>query len=139
MFPRWSLTTGLAPWVERSRSLQVVHTFDAAQAFRHAVERDVRGAFKRGDRTDLGAAGRTTPAVVSAAKCSLARVEGTHASGRAGLGTDGGDGPAPRYPRIRTELDWQPVYGAPTTVRELLEGMHQANGQVAKPALAEVA
>ena len=98
MFPRWSLTTGLAPWVERSRRSRVVHTFDAAQAFRHAVERDVRGAFKRGDRTSPGR-GRAHHA-----GCGVRRegalwraVEGTHASGRAGLGTDGGDGPAPRY------------------------------------------
>jgi hypothetical protein len=45
-----------------------VHTFDAAQAFRHAVERDVRGAFNVATEPVLGTAGRSTPAVVSAAK-----------------------------------------------------------------------
>jgi hypothetical protein len=30
--------------------------------------------------------------------------------------------------RVRAELVWQPAYDAPTTVRELLEGMHERNG-----------
>jgi nucleoside-diphosphate-sugar epimerase len=34
--------------------------------------------------------------------------------------------------RIRAELDWEPVYDARTTVRELLEGMHQPNGLAAE-------
>jgi nucleoside-diphosphate-sugar epimerase len=40
--------------------------------------------------------------------------------------------------RIRAELDWQPVYDAPTTVRELLEGMHQSDGLAAELAAAGV-
>jgi UDP-glucose 4-epimerase len=141
MVPRWSLTTALAPWVERSPlPLQVVHTFDAAQAFRHAVERDVRGAFNVATEPVLGAAGRTTPAVVSAAKVLSGALWRAHMlRAEPGWVRTAGMVPLLDTTRIRTELDWEPVYDAPTTVRELLEGMHQANGQVAKPSLAEVA
>jgi nucleoside-diphosphate-sugar epimerase len=135
ILPRWSLRTSLASWVERSPvPLQVVHTFDAAQAFRHAVELDARGAFNVATEPVLGAAGRTTPAVVSAAKALSGALWRAHVlRAEPGWVQTAGMVPLLDTTRIRTELGWEPVYDAPTTVRELLEGMHEANGHPAEP------
>jgi nucleoside-diphosphate-sugar epimerase len=134
MLPRWTLSTALAPWVERSPvPLQVVHTFDVAQAFRHAVERDVRGAFNVATEPVLGATGRSTPAVVFAARRLSGALWRAHVlRAEPGWVQTAGMVPLLDTARIRAELDWEPVYDARTTVRELLEGMHQPNGLAAE-------
>jgi UDP-glucose 4-epimerase len=115
---------------------QVLHTADAAEAFRAAITRDVRGAFNVGSEPVvdlqviadvLGASTVSLPQRV--ARQALAALYHLHlvpASPElfdlvAAL-------PLMDTTRARTELGWAPRFDAGDTLRELLTGLHDETG-----------
>jgi UDP-glucose 4-epimerase len=129
------------PWPVGLR-LQVVHADDAADAFREAVVRRVRGAFNvaapdvlRGpDVADVVARGRLRDVAVSEARAVVAAAWHVRV---VPIGPGWLDlalaAPVLDTSRAERELDWRPRWSAVDAVRDLVDGIAAGAGTASPP------
>ncbi|UNO43193.1 NAD-dependent epimerase/dehydratase family protein [Streptomyces sp. MST-110588] len=139
---------GLLPFVPDIPGLrfQVLHTDDAADAFRRAVHRDVRGAFNL-------AAGPPVDAELLAGILHARTVRLPRRAARAAVSAAWGLRLVPASPhllgaaltlplmdcaRAHAELDWHPEHTAVDALREFLRGLRRGSGMHTPPLAARV-
>ncbi|MGV9305986.1 MULTISPECIES: NAD-dependent epimerase/dehydratase family protein [unclassified Nonomuraea] len=121
--------------------VQALHAADAAQAYRLAIVSDVSGAFNLAAEPVLGPpelaglfGARLVPMSPWLARTAVAA--GWHARlipASPGLLEMALNLPIMDTTRARTELGWQPAYGATQAMREMLDGLAEGEGMDTPP------
>ncbi|MGW0788687.1 NAD-dependent epimerase/dehydratase family protein [Streptomyces sp. NPDC002911] len=137
------LRPGLLPFVPDLEGLrfQVLHTDDAAEAYRLAVARDVRGAFNLAadsvtDARQLGELldARVVRAPTTLVRGALAAAWRTHAVPASPHLFDAVLRlPVMNSERAREELGWRPSYSAVEALRAFLHGVSHGEGEDTAP------
>ncbi|MFC7591814.1 NAD-dependent epimerase/dehydratase family protein [Nonomuraea antimicrobica] len=141
--PRWLIRTGRVPFVPDipGLRLQVLHADDAAEAYRLAVTRPVRGAFNLAaepvlDASDLAALLGTRTVTVPRGLARAAMAAGWHlrlAPAEPGLLELVLRIPVMKIERAREVLGWQPRHSSLQAMRELFDGLHDGAGMDTPP------